>query len=74
MNIELEKVTEEEQILEKLIEQYKLDEKENASEHIEEIDPDPQLLVKPLISQKEAYSMAKSLIQLFKTETRLDID
>ena len=74
MNIELEKVTEEEQILEKLIEQYKLDEKENASEHIEEIDSDPQLLVKPLILQKEAYSMAKSLIQLFKTETRLDID
>ena len=74
MNIELEKVTEEEQILEKLIEQYKLDEKENASEYIEEIDPDPQLLVKPLIPQKEAYSMAKSLIQLFKAETRLDID
>ena len=49
MNIELEKVTEEEWILEKLIEQYKLDEKENASRHIEEIDPDPQLLVKPLM-------------------------
>ena len=49
MNIELEKVTEEEWILEKLIEQYKLDDKENASRHIEEIDPDPQLLVKPLM-------------------------
>lgn len=65
LDVEGEKVTEQELTLEELIEQHKLDTREANGEHIDELD-DPEPVIEPLMSLSEACAQISALERLAK--------